>query len=84
MVANFEKSNPFAGRPFSGKIVREYILNSDNGDVVEGELSAPKQPTTVLETANWLTNVLGISPLPNCPQHAEKFGISSKTPCHMG
>ncbi|MEY3334035.1 MAG: hypothetical protein RLZZ176_2338, partial [Cyanobacteriota bacterium] len=48
MVANFEKStksNPFAGRSTSGKIVQEFILNSDNGDTV----TAPKQPTTVLE-----------------------------------
>jgi phage/plasmid-associated DNA primase len=91
MVASFEKStksNPFNGRPRSGKTIREtvYIPNPDDWGVVESGagVTAPKQPTTVLETADWLTNILGISPLPNCPQHAEKFGISPKSPCSMG
>lgn len=86
MVASFEKkSKPFNGRARSGKIVPEYIPNSDNGVESGDGVTAPrKQPTTVLETAAWLTNILGISPLPNCPQHAEKFGISPKSPCSMG
>jgi phage/plasmid-associated DNA primase len=88
MVTSFEKStktNPFNGRPRSGKIVPEYIPSSDDWGVVEGGVTAPKQPTTVLETADWLIKSLGISPVPNCPAKAVEFGKAkrAKSPMHV-
>ncbi|MBD2694839.1 DUF5906 domain-containing protein [Anabaena catenula] len=97
MVASFEKTtkkSPFAGRAVNIKThiaeVATSSLDDIYGEVEEGisykagaEIPAPKQPVTAIETASWLINSLGISPVPNCPAKAVEFGKASRAKSPM-